>query len=39
MYSGSENWYPDIVDIGSDDYYGHSSPDCPDFEDSPYLTP
>ena len=39
MYSGSESWYPDIVDIGNDDYYGHSNPDCPDLEDSPYLTP
>jgi hypothetical protein len=38
MYAGDADWFPDIIDIGNDDYYGHTNGDCPNLEFSPYLT-
>jgi hypothetical protein len=37
MYAGSEPWKPESLDIGHDDYYGHSRAGCPDLADSAYL--
>lgn len=39
MYSGEEVWRYSALDIGADDYYGHSNPDCYDLEDSVFMTP
>jgi len=38
MYAGSEWWEPSALDVGHDDYYAHSIPGCPDFQDSAYLS-
>ncbi|HEY8103470.1 MAG TPA: hypothetical protein VIE18_03080 [Gaiellaceae bacterium] len=39
MYAGTSPWgLPPTLDIGRDDYYGHSRSDCPDLARSPYLT-
>ncbi len=40
MYEGEEETdLPKALDVGHDDYYGHSASGCADFEDSAYLTP
>ena len=40
MYAGPSPWkLPPVLDIGRDDYYGHSLARCPDFITSPYLGP
>ena len=38
MYAGPLGWAPSLLDVGRDDYYGHSTAGCPDLEDSPFLT-
>ena len=38
MYAGPLGWYPQAIDVGRDDYYGHDHPNLLDLEDSPYLS-
>jgi hypothetical protein len=38
MYSGSEPWYPSVLDYGNDDYYRHENSNITDIEDSSFLT-
>ena len=38
MYAGDLPWRPSLLDIGHDDYYGHSSAGCPDLAKMPWLT-
>ena len=37
MYRGDESWFPDVVDVDRDDYWGHGRSDCPDLAQSAYL--
>lgn len=42
MYSGTQPWgiYEGLIlDVGRDDYYGHTNGSCLDIAKSPYLTP
>ncbi len=39
MYTGSEPWYAQVLDVGNDDYYGHGRADCPDLARSALLEP
>lgn len=38
MYAGDQPWRPSMLDVGRDDYYGHSVPGCPDLAKSAYLS-
>lgn len=38
MYAGDQPWLPSMLDVGRDDYYGHSVPGCPDLAKSAYLS-
>ena len=37
MYAGDDDWVPDTLDPGFDDYWGHGSEDCLDMATSGYL--
>lgn len=39
MYSGTQPWYPAVLDIGNDDYWEHDQAGCPDLADSVFLDP
>ena len=39
MYAGDQPWQPSLLDIGRNDYYGHSIPGCVDLATSGYLGP
>lgn len=38
MYAGDQPWRPSLLDVGHDDYYGHSIAGCPDLATSGWLT-
>lgn len=39
MYAGNQPWTPGLLDVGNDDYFGHSNPNCTDLKDSVFLRP
>ncbi len=39
MYAGNRTWRPDVLDVGNDDYYGHTNAGCPDLARSVFLDP
>lgn len=39
MYAGDQPWQPSILDVGRNDYYGHSLPGCVDIATAGYLGP
>jgi hypothetical protein len=39
MYAGSLPWRPSKFDVGHDDYFMHSRPDCLDITNSVFVTP
>lgn len=39
MYSSSGSGEVNVLDVGNDDYYDHSIPNCPDLADSVFLEP
>jgi hypothetical protein len=39
LYAGPMPWSPSVLDVGRDDYYGHSNAGCPDLARSVFLEP
>lgn len=39
MYWGPERWTPSILDVGRNDYFEHTNPDCLDLAKSAFLEP
>ncbi len=39
MFAGNQPWNPAALDVGHDDYYGHSNPNCVDIAKSVFIDP